>query len=203
MTPARRTQAERRAATRAAVLDATVAVLEHDGYARLTTRRVAERAGVSQGTLQHHFATRSELVVEALRHANAQIAADVVRRLSLSDLLDPVQQEIALDELWRVHTSTAFTAALEVWAAARTDAELRPHVLALEHDVARTIRAAFGEVLGGRSGGAGLLGLLDVTLATIRGLAMLATVVPRDELDRRFAGAKQHLLRTFAAAAAA
>lgn len=203
MPAARRTQAERRAATRAALLDATIAVLERDGYARLTTRRVADRAGVSQGTLQHHFATRSELVVEALRHANAQIAADVVRRVRLGDLRDPAQQELALDELWRVHTSPAFTAALEVWAAARTDAELRPHVLALEHDMTRTIRAAFGEVLGGRPGGGGLLGLLDVTLATIRGLAMLATVVPRDELDHRFAGAKQHLLRTFAAATTA
>lgn len=197
----RRTQAERRAATRTAVLDATVAALEHDGYARLTTRGVAERAGVSQGTLQHYFATRSELVVEALRHANGQIAADAVRRLRHVDLRDPDQQAAALDELWRVHTSIAFTAALEVWAAARTDAELRPHVLDLDRDVTRTIRAAFGEVLGGRPGGSGLLGLLDVTLATIRGLAMLATVVPREELDHRFEGAKQHLLRTFAAAA--
>lgn len=202
MPTARRTQAERRAATRAAVLDATVAVLEQDGYARLTTRGVAERAGVSQGTLQHYFATRSELVVEALRHASAQIAADVVRRIGRRDLRDPAQQEAILDELWRVHTSSPFTAALEVWAVARTDVELGPHVRDLERDLTRSIRAGFGEVLGGRGDG-GLLGLLDLTLATIRGLAMLATVVPRDELDQRFAGAKQHLLGMFAAASAA
>lgn len=201
MPTSRRTQAERRVATRAAVLDATVAVLERDGYARLTTRGVAERAGVSQGTLQHYFATRSELVVEALRHANAQIATDVVRRIGRRDLRDPAQQEAILDELWRVHTSSPFTAALEVWAAARTDAELSPHVRDLERDVTRSIRVGFGEVVGGRGGG--LLGLLDLTLATIRGLAMLATVVPRDELDQRFAGAKQHLLAMFAAVSVA
>ena len=196
----RRTQAERTAATRAALLDAAVSALEQDGYAHLTTRGVAERAGVSQGTLQHHFATRSELVAEALRHANAQITADVVRRLDLADLRDPARQEAALDELWRVHTSTAFTAALEVWAAARTDPELRPHVHALERDVTRTIDAAFSELLGGRGRERELLGVLDMTLATIRGLAMLAITVPRSELDRRFEEAKTHLLRAFSPA---
>lgn len=197
MPRSRRTQAERRAATRAALLDATVVALVQDGYAHLTTRGIAERAGVSQGTQQHHFATKSELVVEALRHANAQITADVVRRIDLGDLRDPARQEAVLDELWRVHTSPAFTAALEVWAAARTDAELRPHVRALERDMTRSIDGALGELLGGRPRGPGLLELLDVTLATIRGLAMLGTVVPQAELDRRFAAAKRHLLRTF------
>lgn len=198
MPRSRRTQAERRAATRAALLDATVAALVQDGYANLTTRGIAERAGVSQGTQQHHFATKSELVVEALRHANAQITADVVRRIDLGDLRDPARQEAVLDELWRVHTSSAFTAALEVWAAARTDAELRPHVRALERDVTRSVDGALGELLGGRPRRPGLLELLDVALATIRGLAMLGTVVPQAELDRRFAAAKRHLLRTFA-----
>ncbi len=197
MPRARRTQAERRAATRAALLDATVAALVQDGYAKLTTRGIAERAGVSQGTQQHHFASKSELVVEALRHANAQITADVVRRIELGDLRDPARQVAVLDELWRVHTSPAFTAALEVWAAARTDAELRPHVRSLERDVTGSVDAALGELLGDRPRSGHLLGLLDVTLATIRGLAMLGTVVPRAELDRRFAAAKRHLLRTF------
>lgn len=202
MATTRRTQAQRRAATRAALLDATVAALVEEGYANITTRGIAERAGVSQGTQQHHFATKSELVVEALRHANAQITADVVRRIELGDLRDPERQAAMLDELWRVHTSPAFTAALEVWAAARTDAELRPHVRALERDVTASVDAALGELLGGRSRGPGLLSLLDMTLATIRGLAMLGTVVPQAELDRRFAQAKRHLLRTFAAAVA-
>ena len=45
----RRTHAERRETTRLALLDAAVACLIEDGYAALTTRKVAERAGVSQG----------------------------------------------------------------------------------------------------------------------------------------------------------
>lgn len=199
MPRARRTQAERSAATRAALLDATLDALVEDGYARLTTRGIAERAGVSQGTQQHHFATKTELVVEAVRHAGARIVADVVGRVDLADPRDPARQDAALDELWRVHTSPAFVAATEVWAAARTDAELRPHVRALEREVTRTVDAAFGQLLGGdHPRGPGLRSLVDATLATVRGLAMLGTVVPQEELDRRFAHAKRHLLRMFA-----
>ena len=41
----RRNQAERSAATREALLDATLECLVEDGYANTTTARVAERAG--------------------------------------------------------------------------------------------------------------------------------------------------------------
>jgi AcrR family transcriptional regulator len=51
----RRTQAERRESTRTALLDAAVECLIDEGYAAVTTRGVAERAGVSQGAQQHHF----------------------------------------------------------------------------------------------------------------------------------------------------
>ena len=64
----RRTQAERRAATRSALLDAALACLVEEGYANLTTRNVAERAGVSQGTQMHYFPTRARFVAEAVRH---------------------------------------------------------------------------------------------------------------------------------------
>jgi AcrR family transcriptional regulator len=46
----RRTQDERRAATSGALLDAALACLLDDGYAGLTTRRVAAPAGVSAAT---------------------------------------------------------------------------------------------------------------------------------------------------------
>src|SRR5438309_628978 len=74
----RRTQAERRAATRTALLDATIACLVEDGYAGTTTRRIAERAGLTPGAQQHHFATKIQLVTEALRHLADRLAAEVI-----------------------------------------------------------------------------------------------------------------------------
>lgn len=59
--PARRTQKQRRDATTAAVLGATVdAVIETGPATGLT--EIARRAGVTKGALQHHFPTKNDLM---------------------------------------------------------------------------------------------------------------------------------------------
>src|SRR5882757_10122496 len=72
----RRTQDERRAATRKALLDASLASLLEDGFAGLTTRRVAGRAGVSAATLRVYFPTRAAFVAAAVE----QLAAELLRQ---------------------------------------------------------------------------------------------------------------------------
>lgn len=71
-----RTQQERREDTRARLLTATIECLVEHGYARTTTQRVQDRAGLSRGALLHHFATKEALLVAAVSHvADAQISA--------------------------------------------------------------------------------------------------------------------------------
>lgn len=53
----KRPQQARALATAEALLDATLQVLVRDGYSRLTTTRVAERAGVSVGSLYQYSRT--------------------------------------------------------------------------------------------------------------------------------------------------
>jgi AcrR family transcriptional regulator len=67
-TKRRKTQAERTAATRKRLLDATIAVLNERGYANTTTTLIAERAGVSRGAQLHHFHTKADLVLAAIEH---------------------------------------------------------------------------------------------------------------------------------------
>lgn len=50
-----------------AILDATLQVLVRDGKERMTTTRVAERAGVSVGTLYQYFPNKSSLLQATLR----------------------------------------------------------------------------------------------------------------------------------------
>ena len=80
MTTSRRQQSDRTAATRASVLDATVELLIERGYAGTSTRLAAERAGVSLGALQHHFRTKAELSVEAMRYVTERLAGELVER---------------------------------------------------------------------------------------------------------------------------
>src|SRR5258708_3540123 len=129
--PERRTQQERSAATQRLLLDATVECLVKHGYAGTTTTRVAELAGVSRGAQVHHFATKDDLVLAAVRHlAERQTAAVLARPELLAASADPVGD--ALDLLWKAHQGPSFDAAIELWVAARTDPDLREATTAFE-----------------------------------------------------------------------
>jgi AcrR family transcriptional regulator len=70
--PARRSQAERRARTQSALLEAAARGLSQHGYSNLILERVAAEAGYSRGALYHLFAGKEELslaVVEWVRES--------------------------------------------------------------------------------------------------------------------------------------
>ena len=56
-------QRRRRAATRETILTAALRLFERDGYAAVTTRRIAREAGVSPITLFRHFPAKEDLVI--------------------------------------------------------------------------------------------------------------------------------------------
>ena len=122
--PIRRTQEERSASTQRALLDAAVACLIEDGFQGFSTTLVADRAGVSRGAQLHHFPTRASLVAAAVAHVFAGLTEDYERRFAELDEHDrsparavALLQAICLDP--RHH------AVLDLYAAARTDPELR------------------------------------------------------------------------------
>lgn len=54
-------------AVRERILDACLEVFSESGYGASTFKRVAERAGISQRGLLHHFGSKEELLMAALR----------------------------------------------------------------------------------------------------------------------------------------
>src|SRR5258708_1219257 len=70
----RRTQEERSAATRAALIRAAVELITDCGYAATTTALVAGRAGVSRGALQHHFKSREEMIVAVMDYLEGELS---------------------------------------------------------------------------------------------------------------------------------
>ncbi len=77
----RRTQAERTAETRSKLIDATIECLIERGYVGTTTLAVCKQAGVSHGSLLHHFGRREVLLGAALVAVYGQLRARVVSRL--------------------------------------------------------------------------------------------------------------------------
>jgi len=190
----RRTQAERRAATRGALLDAALACLIEEGYASLTTRNVAERAGVSQGTQMHYFPTRALFVAEAVRHVAFKLADELRSTAGARARSERRRLEELLDHVWEIHTGPVFQATIELWVAARTDAEIRAAMSDVVRDVSRLIadwtNDLFPELMSKPRSGE----LLDMTLATMRGLALLQSVSSHAEVERRWRRARKHLL---------
>jgi AcrR family transcriptional regulator len=61
--------------TRAQILSAAKAALLDAGYGRLSTRRVAEGAGVPLSQIHYHFGSRQNLVLAVLAEENEQLLA--------------------------------------------------------------------------------------------------------------------------------
>jgi DNA-binding transcriptional regulator YbjK len=82
---------------RAAIVDATVRIVGRGGVAAVTHRAVAAEAGVSLSSTTYHFASKGDIVDEALRElarreiAAATEAAGALERLDALELPDLVE----------------------------------------------------------------------------------------------------------------
>lgn len=191
----RRTQAERRSATRAALLEATIDGLVEHGYAKLTTSQIVENAGVTRGAQAHYFATKDELVVEALRHLSAQIAGDVVAHPPKPAATARGQFAQLLDRWWDVYTGDLFTATAELWIAARTEPELRAYMEVYGQSLSTSI-AAHSAVLAPKvAANKANNAVLTTAMSSITGLAFVRFLSGDHDAQRLWAGARRELLR--------
>jgi AcrR family transcriptional regulator len=179
----RRRQAERSLATRGALLDATIASLIENGYANTTTTRVAERAGVSRGAHLHHFHTRQALVAAAIEHLARRRTDEL---LEAADDLPDGDERLAegLDLIWSHYASPLFQAALDLWSDARTDAELRSHLTKVERELDRQTVQLARRLFPELAQREGFERLIEMSVATIRGLALLDTLHPNSSRNR-------------------
>jgi AcrR family transcriptional regulator len=123
VTDRRRTQAERRAATNASLLDGTIAALSELGYARTTVKEICARAGVSAGALFGHYPTLTDLVLAAADEvARRQLDRFAEHVTNLADSDNPRETLLRV----RANTRDPINAVwIELLVAARTDAALR------------------------------------------------------------------------------
>lgn len=196
-TPQRRTQLERREATRAALLDATVSCLIEDGYADTTTRRIADRAEVSPGALQHHFASKQELMSEAISHLNQRVTRELIERgVPSADSGRQLVEEL-IDLLWEVLNGPLLEAAMELAVAARTDPSLRRGLAEAQHEAVEMVAVTARHLLPEQAGRPGFVELIWTVLAALRGMVLLGFVSP-SEREAAWAAGRTHLLNMVA-----
>jgi AcrR family transcriptional regulator len=175
-------QEERTRAMRQRLLEATVELLVERGWSGTSTTLVSQRAGVSRGAQLHHFPTKNALVLAAVEHLSdlrGQELAEAAARLPEGRRRTRAVLEMLADHF----TSPVFTAALELWVAARTDDRLREAVAPLEQRIGREIHRHTVELLGVDESVPGHRELVQATLDLVRGLGLANTI--SDDTARR------------------
>ena len=168
--PPRQTQAVRSRDTRLKLMRAVVDCLIEVGWSGTTTTLVSERAGVSRGAQLHHFASRGELVAAAVEHVGTEAAREL--RARADALPRPVPTAAVVGLIVDFYVSPVFAAALELWVAARTDAELRELVIPLQNHLGRESHLLAVELLGADEARPGVREAVQATLDLARGLAL-------------------------------
>jgi AcrR family transcriptional regulator len=190
----RRTQAERRATTRRALLDATLEELDEVGYANLTTASVVARAGVTRGAQAHYFATKADLVVQALRHITDQLIDELIAQPPKRADTMREQYGLLLNRLWELNAGIASTALIELWVASRTDPELAEHLDRFQKEISRHLQETAQTVAPEFTALPKAGELLINGLAIIRGLWLLRAVTSERRIRRLWPAAREQLV---------
>ncbi|CAN7658974.1 helix-turn-helix domain containing protein [Phenylobacterium sp. LjRoot225] len=115
------------------ILDATEGLMLDEGYAAVTTRSVAKRAGLAPGLVHYYFPSTDDLLVAAYRRATA---ANFEQLTSALEADDPVK------ELWRLQTEgTPMALAVEFMALGNHRKAIRAEIAAYG-DRARDLQSA-------------------------------------------------------------
>jgi AcrR family transcriptional regulator len=195
----RRPQA-RGEATRLRILEATLSCIAEEGYAHTSTVRVCERSGTSRGSLLHQFSTRAELMAAAVAYIFERLTADYVEACAAlrSDALHSVARriEVAGKLLLAGYADPRLAAVLDIYAAARTDAELMAALKPVAARHRKVVRELAHELFPATATSKRAARRLAVVLDALQGLAF-RSVVNQEGARDTIEGAKELLVEVF------
>ena len=190
----RLTRAQQRAAMRLKLLDATAECLMSGGYTAMTTRGVADRAGVAQSTVMHYFPNRDAFLTETVTHLAMRLTADALEHIDLAELRRPEHRDAVLDQAWTQFTSPEALAVMQLWVAAWAEPELAEALGALESRVGAILIATASTLFPEQADDARFPALIDTAVSLIRGLVVGIPISGTEATNARWRSIKPILL---------
>lgn len=187
----RRTQQERTAETRAALIEAAIEVIHTQGYNRASTALIAERAGVSRGAILHHFGTRAALMAEVVESVYHDEQRHYGAILSAGEVGHRVWDWPTI--LWQILGRPPGLVVFQILQATLSDPELARDVQARQVSVEAAALADMRADLGGAESDA--LATMRLMVWAIRGLSMADRFMPNPEATRSAVDLLANLLR--------
>lgn len=189
----RRTQAERSAASRSRILDAAVACISEVGAADTTMQKIAKRAGLTWGAIQHHFGEKNAILITVVERSLDTIVDELG---DIAQVRGTVRERVhaLVAGLWPHYSGPLYRAGVEIFLAARGDDSIKPRADEIRRRAVSEVGRAWSE----------LFSDLDipverhrraqtVALGLLSGLALEVTM---REDDTGFAGALAELEAT-------
>lgn len=147
-----------------AMLDAAEMILREEGYAALTSRRIAEQIGVKQRLVYYYFMTMDELIVATFRRLAVR---------ELERLRNAASSQHPLREIWNVciHTEDA-RLVTEFMALANRIEALRHEVIAFIEESRRMQVKALSDALEAKKTKSAIPAVAAALLATSVALSL-------------------------------
>ena len=141
----RRTQADRRAAGRRALVEGTIEALSEMGFAATTSQEIVRRAECTTGAIQHHFGSKNGLYIAVLNQLLDEFVAALDEFPAPTEpLADRCEQTIST--LVSLYTSPRYSAAFSLVLGAQHDADLRDLIAEQRRGSLKITRQAWRKV---------------------------------------------------------
>ncbi|HEY3889613.1 MAG TPA: TetR/AcrR family transcriptional regulator [Caulobacteraceae bacterium] len=140
--PPRRSQEERSAETRGKLIKAAIQVLGESGFANLTISKATQRAGLTNGAMQHHFPSRDDLML-ALMDAVYPVQQIPFKDIGAQNL--GVRERISkvVDLLWGIYGRPEYLVVWDIALGSRGDRKLWTRVRSYQKAISARMREEF------------------------------------------------------------
>lgn len=176
----RRSHAERSAATRGQVLQATAALVRERSFQAASMFEVAKAAGVTPGALQHHFGSKAELMMQVIEHVLQSDQGDGVH---WPDATLPLPRRAAafVQALWAdVYEPPRFLTAWSIYFGSHDDPALGERIAERRRRLAALLRERCLAIFPELGRGAAAQAFVDLLLSSLRGIAIVRLFDPAD-----------------------
>lgn len=172
----RRTQAERSAAGRSALIESAIACLGEKGFGATTIQDIVHRAGCTTGAIQHHFGSKNGLYIAVLDALMEDFKAGFARFPKPGETLER-RLDKTLKVLVSLYTSDRYSATFSLILGAQHDPQLRDLVAEQRRRSLETTRRVWRETFADTGlSDEELRTLLDIVAAVLRDFHFARTV---------------------------
>jgi AcrR family transcriptional regulator len=99
--------------TRRRLLDAAIGCIVDEGFYRASSNRIARRAGVTWGVIQHHFGTREKLLLEVVREGIDELVT-TFEQAEVEGATAAARLESLADVVWSHYCRPEFLANVQI-----------------------------------------------------------------------------------------